>query len=538
MENIYNLVVNKHKINILNDIYDIVGFIEFDQNKYLWKEYKLLMNGETFWLSVEKNHSNKRYMLSTELSKKFSVKESFTLYKQVSYTLESIGQAKVVQVSGDVDVQIKEQMLFKEYVSVDNSNQILSYEEWDSGEKEYSQSVIIYEEEIKGDGYTISFLSDNIQMKSKEYATTKDLMAMPIGQYLYIGSDSYFVVSYVENKSQGFTWKEYEILNEKSKKRYWLSVDKNEIELSRSILYSSITFSQNTTNSQNPAKAYYKNTEFTLKENGTGSVVSFTSGNYDPFEKFKYKEYYIPKTNKTLCVEIWSDEREASVGEILEKDSIYIQDKLKPGASFHNSESKGCFQMLAILLAIAFISILCFVLPNAKWIQPTIASQLRNNTSYTEVTSITINEKQRLVGTVYESQDESSMGSIATDIISMDPSNVVSALNIPNEENGEILITTEREQVLVYMSDKNTIYVQVSKLDKYPELSVSPYGALYLSRARNFYRNGYNGYRFFSDSNGQEYQISEDEYSGHINSARQSSITARGSSGGGTGFGK
>ena len=95
---------------------------------------------------------------------------------------------------------------------------------------------------------------------------------------------------------------------------------------------------------------------------------------------------------------------------------------------------------------------------------------------------------------------------------------------ITEDEEGEtgVGLFTKNEYAYVYTSDDNQTLVQVSKNDY-----VSSTNTLYRSRSHHHY------YRTYSSN-----RLTSSRYYSYANSARQSSVRSRTSSGGGTSYGK
>lgn len=124
-------------VKIKNVEYVVNGMIEFQEDSWVWQEYKIKdTTGKIRWLSIEENEGKTQYSIYEE---KFNIPKAgstnFTFQNQ-NYSLFEKGTAKVKSYFGAVDVDRNEKVNFSEYIS-DDKKSLISFENW-SGELEKS----------------------------------------------------------------------------------------------------------------------------------------------------------------------------------------------------------------------------------------------------------------------------------------------------------------------------------------------------------------------------------------------------------------
>ena len=116
----------------------------------------------------------------------------------------------------------------------------------------------------------------------------------------------------------------------------------------------------------------------------------------------------------------------------------------------------------------------------------------------------------------------------------VDPEHVEHIVSSKNIADGERLIQTNRETVMIYRGEDNITYVQASaRMDT--TSNYNSYRASDSHRVRRFYHYGSRWSR--GDRRVQE-NVDPHRYNQSLMNARQASINARNTQGGGTGFGK
>jgi hypothetical protein len=134
-------------ISILDEEYEVLGSIHFNDSGYRWIEYKLRKTHDTYWMSVEEDDEIEVSMykevvaITTEPTKQYT-------YEGVTYYMQEGSDAKVEKVSGKINLSIGTQVDYYEYVN-QKGEKFLSIEIWD-GEVEMSigHSIPPYQIEI------------------------------------------------------------------------------------------------------------------------------------------------------------------------------------------------------------------------------------------------------------------------------------------------------------------------------------------------------------------------------------------------------
>lgn len=134
------------RINLEGITFKIVGYITFQGNDGVkWTEYKIKATEgyRVKWLSIDSTYNE--YAIYDECSDSDDFLEKNIVEK--GYRKVDSDAAKVVAYKGDVDVDLGEEVYYKEYE--DNTEElILSVEDWD-GEVEYSKGYYVDKEDIE-----------------------------------------------------------------------------------------------------------------------------------------------------------------------------------------------------------------------------------------------------------------------------------------------------------------------------------------------------------------------------------------------------
>ncbi|MCR5145758.1 MAG: DUF4178 domain-containing protein [Clostridia bacterium] len=134
-------------IKIKNETHVVVGMIEFQEDSWIWQEYKLKSDsGRISWLSVEENEGKIQYSIYEE---KFNIPVNSSMnfsFQNKDYSLFEKGTAKVKSYFGAVGVDRNEKVNFSEYISEDKKS-LISFENW-SGEIEKSIGKYVDETDI------------------------------------------------------------------------------------------------------------------------------------------------------------------------------------------------------------------------------------------------------------------------------------------------------------------------------------------------------------------------------------------------------
>ena len=404
-------------------------------------------------------------------------------------------------------------------------------------------------------------------------------MEYDINNVLSIGSEQYRIIGKIlyKNTEDGCSWHEYRMLSS-SRQEVWLSCDDQYQEYSLSFL-----------NGHAPDSSYHQ------VDQGTEKVVNaWGDVDVDIGEKARFFEYEDSTEENIISLEQWSDGNEYSYGYYIHAEDIaleqdngqsdnndynngfsnnngYNRDNDNPYRSnsdnpyrsngqYNNSSTAG-YQAngqkksgslvnktgLVIAMSAAVVLIFgFFLIKNVVASEKSIAKYIEGNSSFTYVTSITGEDKQK--ADVYQSaNDKDATAKLLIDFLEGDVTGVQQ-----NTEDGDdsIAILSKDEYCLVYTTESDEVYVQVSSR-KYAYTSDQE---LYNARpsAYRYYRRYYYTMGFGSDSStyrssNSSYSSfddstvnssSADTYSGYASSVRQSSVNSRKSSGGGLSNGK
>ncbi|WBW95899.1 DUF4178 domain-containing protein [Oceanirhabdus sp. W0125-5] len=137
--------------------YDVIGVTTFSDKGYSWNEYKVRKyNGDIEWLSAEEGGAF--LTLCREVMPTVFHGEETITFDGTTFIMQERGRARVVSASGDVDVDINEEVEYFEYESQDGGR-YFSIENWD-GDVENSIAYEVSAEEIhinKGNHYGSSY---------------------------------------------------------------------------------------------------------------------------------------------------------------------------------------------------------------------------------------------------------------------------------------------------------------------------------------------------------------------------------------------
>ncbi|MGX7149879.1 DUF4178 domain-containing protein [Enterococcus ureasiticus] len=513
-------------------LYKINGIIEFQQGNYCWREFKLVGENQNIkWLSIDKDNPDESYSLFQSAAIFFSL--STPEYEGEKYVLAESGSATVIAVEGEVDAELNERMTFKEFHSKTDDKKLLSYEKW-SDETEYSSGKMILASQIEYHG---AIKENNQSQKRKVELST--LNKIKKGQEITIGKTIYRVVGWANYRQGSYSWIEYRLLPRASNKESWLVVEPqgNEYVLSLFKKVGNKQVTLNTTGSQ----AIYKNKTYNIAETGT-AVVTRSSGDvdFDPNEKVSFSDFTNQK-NEILSKEKWSDGVEYSYGRIINDVEFELLEFVSP--PFWKNEKVKKTMMIS---CIALIMVFFFALSEGliHFPQATIEKQVRESRMYEEVTNVTFKDSSKTKSKIYKS--DLSVDQTCENLIELDPERILYVTtDKENIEQGEKMIQTKKETVLIYIGENQETYIQIFPNKDYQN-SYSSYNAGNHGRLRSFYVNSRNWGNNKATTNQPEpysdgsieRSIDASHYSGSVASARQNSINARKKDGGGTGFGK
>ncbi|MCM1990686.1 DUF4178 domain-containing protein [Oceanirhabdus seepicola] len=125
--------------------YDVIGVTTFSDKGSTWNEYKVRKyNGDIEWLSAEEGGAF--LTISREVMTTVYHGEDTITFDGTTFIMQERGTARVVSASGDVDVDINEEVQYFEYESQDGGT-YFSIENWD-GEVENSIAYEVSAEDM------------------------------------------------------------------------------------------------------------------------------------------------------------------------------------------------------------------------------------------------------------------------------------------------------------------------------------------------------------------------------------------------------
>lgn len=412
----------------------------------------------------------------------------------------------------------------------------------------------------------------------------KNLLELKINDNVTINNSLYDVVCVVKYKDKDSTWVEYDLRGEYES--IWLSVedDANGLKISKHrTIYTSNKIED---------KIIYKNEEYLLSSQSNATVVS-ALGITDTecgelFQIYEYKNI----DGKILTIEVWEDSREASVGEYIDETQIVVQQNSKGNyysgsigaTTYQKSGLKGSNTSLDstfgyvkdsnkdtkkkswnkpkinlnwsniiiwIFWGIIFIPLIISIFGGlgielfASATKENIENYLKKQGTFTYETSITNSIDESEKATVYATAG--TVDATSKLILAEFPSVKDSK---PNTDGTSISLLYDEASVLIYLSDDARTLVQVAST-KYTH-----YGNNTLYRPWHYSYNSFlwDHYYFFGYNKGisaygtspkynnytstNSFDTTNSTYNNYASSIRSSSLGSRGSSGGGTSFGK
>nr|WP_239059542.1 DUF4178 domain-containing protein [Bacteroides sp. 224] len=346
---------------------------------------------------------------------------------------------------------------------------------------------------------------------------------MSVGQKLKIKGEEYYIAGFVKHKQGTFYWKEYKL--RKGIKERWLSVEKTGkngvlLSLSHNVSFAKLSFSSDS------KQVTYQGTLFHCIDTGEARALESAGDvDFDYNEKFSFVEYEADG-GKQLSIEKWSDETEASLGEIIEQSDIEIlKGKIKKSV-------KGIGCNWTVLMIIGFFVFLVWE-PVSAWFSYPIRDGIKKSYDFSYVTTVTSNNKSNTKSGIYSTV--LSTHAACQKIIEMAPEDIKDVIT-SNDSIGDdqILIRTNKETALIYMNEEYKTYIQISKKEEDPQ-GYTSYRAYHPRRLHRFYVSGST---WSKNKNESSDELNTSKYNTYVSSARQASINARRSQGGGTSFGK
>ena len=366
-------------------------------------------------------------------------------------------------------------------------------------------------------------------------------MKFQIGDIICADGDMYRVTGRItyRNTSDGCIWDEYRLCAEADGSERWLSVDDAYKEYSISQI------------AHNPDRTGYHQVD-----QGQQVVVS-CAGDVDveTGDRAYFVEYEDSTEEQIISDELWDDGKEVSTGYYLDENEFWLVRSNPSGTPLTSSsgvKSKGGSKsggiVLVVFLVLFFMQPMLSIVLSLIHSGTSISKYLDKNESYTHLTSITGNEKQK--AKVYQAAPTATIDSVTRNIIDAIEGDTQYVQQDDAETEGAVAILTDKEYCLIYESLQEHVLVQVSSRKYAYTTDDDPYESS--DRVRRYYRSFYysrgysddsSGYRSlatpYSSYDGDTISYSYDNsYSAYSNSVRQSSINARQSSGGGLSSGK
>jgi hypothetical protein len=506
-------------------VYTVKGMIEFRQGSYAWKEYALSdSGGKRWWLSVEGDESISACSLFRVIETDFFTPDEKVVYEGRTYTRRESGRAEVIDSFGLSEVQVADGVEFEEYG--DDSGLLLSRERW-SDRVEYSAGAELPKDRILVDDG--AFVAG--PKKAPPEISYRKMTSLPLGQELRIRGTNYSIEGIVRYRQDGFTWTEYKVGSGSHRAEEWLCVEQtsgNECALS---LHSPAFFSA----AGRPGQSVvYSGVTYDRVEEGKGEVTEFDGDvDFDEGEVFAFVEFR-SRDNGILTLEYWGGEQEASLGTELKPSEVTVLDSQKraPLARLFTHRTSLTANLMKVLLVLSFALPLALTFFSSSAAAPLIKKQLESSSLFAPVTSVTLQGgKKAQVYSTSLSLEEACLA-----VIRMDPENIRYVTTAAEDaEKGERMVETSRETVMIYESESGETYVQVSENES-REGSYTAYRPRSARRALGLYYGSRRWYR--SGQRTMSQSIDTGRYTPAVASARQASVSARRSSGGGSHFGK
>lgn len=354
-------------------------------------------------------------------------------------------------------------------------------------------------------------------------------MRFKLGDILCVDGEQYRVEGYIvyQNVSDRCNWEEYKLVGVENKTVRWLSIDDTYKEYSIwEVVY------------HTPDRSGYHESDRGVE------VVSACGGSVDvsPGEQANFMEYEDETEELIISEELWSDEREHSTGYYLDEDEFWL---VRSDPGYQTRKKLPVILLVLGVFLIPMLSVIGDVVSNIHF-TTNIQKYLDKSSSYTYVTSVTGNEKQK--AKVYSSPF--TIDATAKDIIAAIEGDTEYVQQDDTETEGAVAILTEKEYCVIYTALEGDVYVQISNRKYAYTTDDDLYDGS--EEARRYYRRFYHSTGYFSDSerysgysspyssyDGEAFSYaSGNTYDSYSSSIRQSSIASRQSSGGGLSGGK
>ncbi|MBQ7066982.1 MAG: DUF4178 domain-containing protein [Lachnospiraceae bacterium] len=353
------------------------------------------------------------------------------------------------------------------------------------------------------------------------------------GQVIYVTGTEYTVCGMIAFKEDTWSWEEYKLKSNIGQTE-WLSVEEDD-----GVLIYSIYRERYDIPNSSSMNIMIDGENFELYEKGKATVTDyFGQVDVDRYERCAYTEYANATKDRFVSFESWDGEIEKSTGVLLRAEQVQITEEIRQvssfggsGFSFSGGEGSGSGLGNSVSKIVGIGILLIFLLPMMSTIlnglkSNQLSSYLENSSYFTYVTSVTNstnNKKAKVYETTLSIEEAVKM------IIDGVPENIETVSEVAKEEGEEgdnsVGLSTSKEYAYVYLSEDGKTYVQVSSKS-------------FVSQNQNPYRSRYRRNRYYRTYSMGSYGNTNSSYTSYLNSARQSSVSSRTSSGGGTSYGK
>lgn len=370
-------------------------------------------------------------------------------------------------------------------------------------------------------------------------------MRLGLGQVIFIDDMEYVVKGMIAFREDSWEWEEYKLVANNGW-RQWLSIEMEDGRPVYSLYMERYDILQDAGMQIEVDGEIYE-----MEERGKATVIDyFGQVDVDRGECCTYTEYANGKKNRFVSYEAWDGELEKSAGVLLREEQIRITDEKRqlsaaeygwwnfddelvnrnnrmvaPIRKLANNKQATLIGMLIVFILPQIFAGLLTVVDGLK--SNHIQSYLETSSDFAYVTSVT-NPENNKKAKVYKT--DLTIEEAVKKIIDKVPEKIESVSEVAKKEGEEgddsVGLGTSKEYAYVYLSEEGATYVQVSN-KKYVTQNSDAY--------RSRYHRHHRYYRTYSMGN---YGNINSLYTNYLNSARQSSVNSRRSSGGGTSFGK
>lgn len=339
--------------------------------------------------------------------------------------------------------------------------------------------------------------------------------SLNIGDNIRLNRDKFTVEGYIVfEDSEGSRWTEYKIRSKEKSQVQWLSIDKLNNEYA---VYNEKSYSEEFLEENIKANGY-------KKVDGKWAKVLDYKGNVDVDlgEKVFCEEYEDSTEKLLISIENWDGEQEFSKGYYVDKndiEKIEVQLNNYNSSILHeiNKEDNSKKYKTNIKIVLAIISVIVIILISLRACSANnrdLSKFIKSNSNFQYETSITSDLDQSKKADVYFTN--STIEEAAKSIIAGVKGNIKDVQE--NQEDGTVVIMTEDELALVYLSKDSKTLVQVSSREYVYSSRTTVYSGS--SSTNNYYRSYYY-YRGYSQDQSR-YKDLKNGYSDYKSSTSSS----------------